>query len=441
MLLEFALPSFSSSNDSGISSPNFNEVKGDSDAANNADNVIQDLQGIIVTTIQSNYYSTANGSIDACFDKETGMFRYLDGSGNPMAIEVPSDQYEQAVMRMEEKIRAGKVEGITDPAKAKDIVKKGAITFTQARNLAEAGAIESLTYDSIQNCVNFGSTFGLSAIVEFAVSKWNGDSTEDALKSSVFKGLEVGEKAFMTSVLASQLSSSNETIVDIMGPKAAHVYVNSFRPGSNVHGIGSITNANAFTSTIGSVFSIVPHIVDAFRGRISGKQLAKNAAEAIGGGAGAYGGATGGAAIGSLIFPGVGTIIGGIIGGIAGGIGGSWGVGVIADLIAEDDADEMLDIVSKVFGEIATEYLMNEKEMSKVWDVLSETLNNNLLKDMFQSKDRSLFARDLIEPMAKSVTMQRAKITVPSEEQFQKEMIIILEEMYDEIEMDPASAF
>ena len=424
----------------------------DSNAANGPDRIITDFQDDIIQQIQTKYYNTANRSIDSCFDKETGMFRYVDGSGNPMAIEVPSDQYEQAVKRMEEMIRAGKVEGITDPASAKDIVKKGSITYKQAQNLAKAGTIESLTYDTVQGSVVFGSSFGLSAVVEFAISKWNGDSTDVALKRSVFKGLEVGGKAFMTSVLASQLSKaglnsllvpSSEAVVRALGPKAAQVFVNAFRTGSNIYGAAAMKSAakllrgNAITSAVSLVIFTVPDLVDIFRGRISGKQLAKNMAETAGGIAGGVGGWAGGAALGSLILPGPGTVIGGIIGGLAGGIGGSLGVGAIADLIAEDDADEMLDIIYNEFEKVAIEYLLNEDEMQKVAEYLTEKIDGNKLKDMFSSKDRHQFARDLIEPYTRTLTNRRPKISIPTEEQFQEELIIVLEDIYDEMEAEP----
>ena len=431
-------------------------VVGDSNIANGADRIITDLQGNIIQQIQTKYYNTANNSIDACFDKQTGMFRYLDGSGNPMAIEVPSDQYEQAVTRMEEKILAGKVEGITDPSQAKDIVKKGSVTYKQAQNLAKAGTIESLTYDAVQGCIVFGSSFGLSTIVEFAISKWNGDPTDVALKRSVYKGLEVGGRAFLTAILASQLSKaglnsllvpSSEAIVNALGPKAAQVFVNAFRTGGNIYGAAAMKSAakmlrgNVITSAITLVIFTVPDVVDVFRGRISGKQLAKNLAETAGGIAGGVGGWAGGAALGSLILPGAGTIIGGILGGVAGGIGGSLGVGAVADLIAEDDADEMLNILYEEFEKVAIEYLLNEEELQKIGENLNGSVDGNTLKDMFASKDRSKFARNLIEPYAESITKQRTKIAIPSDEEFEEQMIIVLEDIYDEMEAEPAGAY
>ena len=52
-----------------------------------------------------------------------------------MQIEVPSDKYDAAVSAMEEKIRRGQVNGVTDPAEAKKIVKKDALHIIKQRTL------------------------------------------------------------------------------------------------------------------------------------------------------------------------------------------------------------------------------------------------------------------------------------------------------------------
>lgn len=56
--------------------------------------------------------------MDAAF--QDGHYRY-DG----MKLEVPKDQYADAVKLMEDKIRSEQVDGISDQAVAKDIVKQG----------------------------------------------------------------------------------------------------------------------------------------------------------------------------------------------------------------------------------------------------------------------------------------------------------------------------
>ncbi len=39
--------------------------------------------------IQTKYYKTAQGSIDAAFDPHNHMYRYMSSDGTPMQLEVP----------------------------------------------------------------------------------------------------------------------------------------------------------------------------------------------------------------------------------------------------------------------------------------------------------------------------------------------------------------
>lgn len=118
--------------------------------------------------IQSKYFQDGRQAIDACFeDGGKGAFRYIGKHDSPMTIEVPKDEniYNQAVERMQEKIRNGQVEGITDPAEAKNIVRQGNYTYQQARNIARAGNIDSLKYDATNGAVVAASVFGVSAVI------------------------------------------------------------------------------------------------------------------------------------------------------------------------------------------------------------------------------------------------------------------------------------
>lgn len=73
--------------------------------------------------IQTKYYNSARGSLEACFNPETGQYRYMS-DGKPMQLEVPKDQYEKVVEGFRRKIENGKVPGVTDPNEAANIVRK-----------------------------------------------------------------------------------------------------------------------------------------------------------------------------------------------------------------------------------------------------------------------------------------------------------------------------
>lgn len=169
-------------------------VVGDNNVKNGADRLIINRDGTKIW-IQDKYYKTAKAGIDACFD-DLGNFRYIDGKGNPMLIEVPSDQYDDFVMYMRQYIKDGKIPNVSDPDEAVTLIKKGALTYDQAVNLAKAGTIESLKYDAANGTVSAVSAFGISTLINYAVNRLNGVSREESLKLSAKEGLKTGGLAF-----------------------------------------------------------------------------------------------------------------------------------------------------------------------------------------------------------------------------------------------------
>ncbi len=93
-------------------------IVGDDNAKNGADRKVDGQ------FIQTKYCQNAQASINAAFNNK-GQFRYFDKTGKPMQIEVPADQYDQAVKIMEQKIRDGKVSGVTDVKEAKNWCARG----------------------------------------------------------------------------------------------------------------------------------------------------------------------------------------------------------------------------------------------------------------------------------------------------------------------------
>lgn len=114
------------------------KVVGRDNAKDGADRQIGDI------FIQTKYYNSARGSLDACFSSETGQYRYMR-DGKPMQLEVPKDQYQKVLDGFRKKIENGNVPGVTDPNEAVNIVRKGRLTYQQAVNLTKPGTIESLS--------------------------------------------------------------------------------------------------------------------------------------------------------------------------------------------------------------------------------------------------------------------------------------------------------
>ena len=420
------------------------KIVGDDNAKNGADRIVNGIE------IQSKYCATGSRCINECFENGgKGAFRYYSNNGKPMQIEVPSDQYDGAIAAMEEKIKRGQINGVTNPEDAKKIVRKGNFTYNQAKNISKAGTVESITYDAANGAVIASSAFGVSAVLTFATSIWNGEDFDIALKNATYSGIKVGGTAFITSILASQLSKaglnsalvgSTEAIVGLMGPKASAVLVNAFKSGSNIYGAAAMKSAakllrgNIITAGVTVVVLSSFDIANIFRGRISGKQLFKNFANTTSTVAGGTAGWVGGAAIGSAILPGIGTIIGGLIGSVGAGAVASKTTDAILGTFIEDDADEMVAIIEREFSNLAVDYLLNQKEAENIVNVLQYRLDGGTLKDMFASDNRGEYARRILIPMIEAEVSVREKIKLPTVDQFTNSLKTVMEELADTME-------
>ena len=294
--------------------------------------------------IQTKYCQSARASVNSAFNKQPGKYRYPD-----QKLEVPKDQYEEAVKVMEEKIRDGKVEGVTDPAQAKDLVRKGHYTYDQAVKIAKAGNWESLKFD-IRNQAGASATAGaISAAVTFASAKHQGATTKEAFKASGIKAGKTAGKTMVTGVATQQfLRTSDGCATTAVLQKSANKAIDAAMRSSigrkvvekTAEGVGkrALTGAAArnvlsrtasthvVTATAAFAISAIPDTIRLCTGKISGKEYGERTACNGAGAVGGTGGAWAGAAIGSCICPGIGTAIGGFIGGIVGGIGASAGV-------------------------------------------------------------------------------------------------------------------
>lgn len=404
------------------------KILGDDNAKNGADRLVNGK------LIQTKYCQSARASIDAGF--KNGQYRYLDTNGNPMQLEVPSDQYEEAVKIMAKKIEDGKVPNCNNPSKAKELVRKGNITLEQATNLAKAGTIESLSFDAINGVVIGTSAAGISATITFARALWNGEDLNSAIDNAVFIGIQAGGSAFIISLVSAQLTKTSlntlflEPSVELVKALPSVVKSNllaTMRNGAPIFGSAASNNlakllrGNLIVSATTSLVLSSQDILNFVTGKISGKQLFKEVTTIVSGVVGTTGGATGATAlIGALglsLGP-VGAAVTSIVGGI---IGGSLGTSIskeILDKFIEDDSIALVRIINKRFSILAFEYLLSEEEIELSLEVLRGCLIQRKLLEMFAAKNKELFADELILECINSVIIWRIRVRIPSQSQF-----------------------
>ena len=411
------------------------KVIGDNNAKNGADRVIFQRGTGKELLIQDKYYANAAAGIDACFDSETGVFRYVDGSGNPMKIEVPKDQYDDAVKEMAMRIKDGKVEGVTNPDDAKNIILKGKLTYKQAQNLAKAGTVESLAYDAVNGVISSTCAFGISAAINYAIERLNGNDRKTALKESAIEGVKTGAVVFGTQVLVGQLSKagalkvftpSERALGRHFGKKFTDSIVQAFardpiETPSNT--AAKILGTQALTATVTIVLLSTDDVINIVRNRISPQQLIKNLAVTTAGVVGGYVGWYVGAIIGAKFTAGIGTYIGGTIGStIIGGLSGFVSEKALS-LVIKDDAEKMTEIIENEFKKLSDDYMLNQNEANDISQQLSEKLSGKTLKYMFASKDRTKFAKNLLTPMFKKEIAKRDQIKLPTENEMRASLL------------------
>lgn len=412
--------------------------------------------------IQTKYCQTASDSIKAGFDGKE--YRYYDADGKAMQIEVPKDQYDEAVKEMAKRIEAGQVKGYSDPKDAVKLVRKGNITYRQAVNVAKAGTVESITFDAVHSTVIGLSAFGISTVVTYAKAVWDGKPADVALETSLCAGLKMGGIAFCSSLLAAQITRSGinaslKTGTDFFVKKALstdgrRILVDVLDSGANIYGqsgsaalqasknagaqvtrrASSLLRNNIITAAVLIVVASSSDIKKCFEGKISGKQLFKNMMTLAGGMAGGLaGGKVGsitGAAVGEFIglitpIPGgtaagaaIGAKIGFWVGGFAGGaVGGSQTNKQLSNFV-EDDAIKMVQILEKSFEKIAEEYLLTQEEIDIATDDLKQELDQYQLLEMFASKNRNEYADNLVTGVVLKLIGYRTKVRLPYQEEY-----------------------
>ena len=306
---------------------------GTNNSGNGADRIVNGVE------IQTKYCASAQDSVNSAFQNRE--YRY-----GGMKLEVPKDQYDEAVKLMADKIRDGQVPGVTDPAAAKDMGIKGNCTYQEAKNIAKAGNIDSIKFDVKTQAITCGLTCGMSFVLSYANSIRQGRTHAQALKDASVQAAKSGTAAMVVGVgtqqllrttvgrsMAASATNASRAIVDAacktqvgqqLVEKTASTLIGKQVAGQaakNVLTKGMRTNM--VTGSVMLVSQTIPDAVKVCQGKMSGGQFCENVASNTAGIGGGYAGATAGAAVGTAIFPGVGTVVGGIIGGIGGGLAGS----------------------------------------------------------------------------------------------------------------------
>lgn len=370
--------------------------------------------------IQTKYCRTAYETIDAVFDHQEAKYIRTDGSGKMMAIEVPKDQYHEAVNIMQDRIDSGQVPNVEPGESAETYIRKGHFTYEQSYLIARSGTVESLTVDALSGAVCCSQAAGITAMLTFALALWNGQSIENAFKQSIVMGLKVLGKGTLIYTITMQLSRKNSTnIFGVLfkGQKVIEnpAYIISENLATNLSsstlaksqlgkalGLETVTGRQIIGGIVTVTVVFGPDIARALVGRISKQQLIKNTAVGV---AGMIGGA-----IGQTIIPIP------IVGGMVGGAISSFIVKKTLDHYIEDDAKEMFRILKEEFLDTVMLAGLTNEEFEKVvkLTIAHKKLSSQLQK-MYQSQEFRRYAREAIMKPAINDVLKKRQVIIEVE--------------------------
>jgi hypothetical protein len=371
---------------------------------------------------------------------------------------------------MRRRIQRGQVPGLDDPADAEKIVQRGTITYKQARNIARAGNIDSLTFDAKTQSVTSSYVLAISFGVTYAQNLWHGEPPGKAIQTALVSAINSGSTTLISGVVSAQILRTKAAAIghitlrsglkvvsgNTIGREAIH-RIAAGSLGKAVYGASAINHvskllrSNAVTATVVTVTTATPDFYRAVLDRsISWRQFTKNLSVNIagvgGGAAGWLAGAGAGAAAGSVI-PGPGTAVGGVIGGFLGALfGGTTGSSLakkVADKIAEDDSVRLLQIVRAEIESLSFDYMLAEEEVAQVVDHVKKTLTPKWLRKMFKQsgdQEKHNFVQREFEPCCKEIVEKRPKITLPSPESLSTEIQEFVDSIASSIVDDEAAA-
>lgn len=357
-------------------------IVGNNNAKNGAD------RQVWFTPVQTKYYSTAKASVNAAFENNGhGMYRYITDHGRVMDLEVPKDQYDSAVEIMRDKIISGQVAGISDPNQADDIVRAGHYTYNQAKNIAEAGNIDSLTYDVLDGAVVGVTAFGISSVINYGLMVMRGADTKQAAKIAFKNGGKVGGIALASTTVAGQISKACST--------------------DFINAVGAGTIATSSTLLVLSAIDVVK----VFSGHISSERAARNLGCNVVGLIAGKKGYEVGAAIGTTICPGFGTVLGGILGAyVCGSVARS-----ITESLLESFFGNSEDKIRKMFNSelchVAEDYMLTKVELNYLCNGLVRAIDENILSKIKNCSDPRLMVETIVDKLAQVVIQSRTKIS------------------------------
>ena len=312
---------------------------------------------------------------------------------------------------MKNKIREGKVPGVTDPEEASRLIRRGHLTYTQARNITRFGTIESVTYDiaegSVVSLAAGGISFALTASV-FWLSTGDRDAALQTAAVQAGKTFTRTLAVYVTTQQLHRLSVVQGMLKHIDFSTASPTVRQALQKGTgagNISAPNKVMKGSLVTSLALVAVTTGPDMIKMLRGRISGAQFIRNLAVASSCVAGGAVGSVAGGILFSPLGP-FGALTGRVVGGVLGGMIASAVSGKIAGALVEEDRVKILAMEQMTW--LAGSFLLTGHEIENLNANLARVIDQNALEIIFAAGIQQRAATNmLIKPLVVSIIRQR----------------------------------
>lgn len=360
-----------------------------------------------------------------------------------LLLEIPRDQYEQAV-------RLVNLDRVSEGAEVGDSgsericrIRQGTVTYSQALRVAQGGRISGVAVEAGTEVVHAECPCGISFAIDFARARWAGADEGTSVVLALSTNLNAGPTSAIGGVLAAggpddrarfrsvaaggAFSGLASSPISRAALDRATYTLSSLAGGGSSGQLGALAAANPVTATLAMGVANLDFYRAALARSISWKQYTKNTVvktSAILGGASGW---ASGAALGSGLGGPFGALIGAIVGGLSGGSLGSAGAKRVADRFLEDDASRLIALVKEQSELVASDYLLTEGEVDALAARIKTLVTPSWLRSLFQASRNDLandeeqklrasaaFAKKALESLCQDIVDQRTHIVPPS---------------------------
>lgn len=353
-------------------------------------------------------------------------FKNSEHNYSGQKIEVPRDQYDKVCELLQKDIDAGKMDGVKPGTPAENFVKKGYFDYPEAYRIAAAGGIEGIAVDLANGVMTSLTGASISALIVFASGIWQGKDLKDATKDSLMvAGQVVGKGAIIYTITMQATRKEFWVYTGVTKVDKYKIFGHALENGNPIYNVSKnaaekVANSSLAKSSVGQklkldkltgqkltsgVITVAvvfgPDVCKACMGKISVKQLAKNATTGAAGIAGSVLGAglTGGNPIG---------------GAVGGAIAGSISKAILNEFI-EDDAVRMFRVMKEEFLDVVMSSYLSQEEFNEVaqrtiWNKKVSKELQNMYKASKKGEHRA-YANAIIEEVVLDVMKKRQKVT------------------------------